>query len=101
MTNTFILLLKLIKYVWGDYYGTITNKLRPNTLKDVLGQTHLIGKDKVLSNLIKNKVLFNIIFYGNSGCGKTTIALSLINDLNMRYRMLNATINSKKILKLL
>ena len=74
----------------------LQNKLRPNTLKDVLGQTHLIGKDKVLSNLIKNKVLFNIIFYGNSGCGKTTIALSLINDLNMRYRMLNATINSKK-----
>ena len=74
----------------------LQNKLRPNTLKDVLGQTHLIGKDKVLSNLIKNKVLFNIILYGNSGCGKTTIALSLINDLNMRYRMLNATINSKK-----
>jgi putative ATPase len=74
----------------------LQNKLRPNTLKEVLGQTHLIGKDKVLSNLIKNKVLFNIILYGNSGCGKTTIALSLINDLNMRYRMLNATINSKK-----
>ena len=35
----------------------LQNKLRPNTLKDVLGQTHLIGKDKVLSNLIKNKVL--------------------------------------------
>ena len=74
----------------------LQNKLRPNNLKDVLGQKHLIGKGKVLTNLVKNKVLFNIIFYGNSGCGKTTIALALINELGIRYRMLNATINSKK-----
>ncbi len=74
----------------------LQNKLRPTLLKDVLGQEHLIGKGKVLTNLVKNKMLFNIIFYGNSGCGKTTIALALVNELNMRYRMLNATINSKK-----
>ena len=74
----------------------LQNKLRPNLLKDVLGQEHLIGKDKVITNLVKNKTLFNIIFYGNSGCGKTTIALAIVNELNMRYRMLNATINSKK-----
>ncbi|MBQ6285340.1 MAG: replication-associated recombination protein A [Bacilli bacterium] len=74
----------------------LQNKLRPTLLKDVLGQEHLIGKGKVLTNLVKNKQLFNIIFYGNSGCGKTTIALALVNELNMRYRMLNATINSKK-----
>ena len=74
----------------------LQNKLRPNSLKDVLGQTHIIGKDKVLSNLVKEKKLFNIIFYGSSGCGKTTIALALMNEFNMRYRMLNATVNSKK-----
>ena len=74
----------------------LQNKLRPNELKDVLGQEHIIGKGKVLTNLVKNKVLFNIIFYGNSGCGKTTIALALVNELKMRYRILNATINSKK-----
>ena len=74
----------------------LQNKLRPNNLKNVLGQKHLIGKGKVLTNLVKNKILFNIIFYGNSGCGKTTIALALINELGIRYRMLNATINSKK-----
>ncbi len=74
----------------------LQNKLRPNLLKDVLGQEHIVGKDKVLTNLVKNKILFNIIFYGNSGCGKTTIALALVNELKMRYRMLNATINSKK-----
>ena len=74
----------------------LQNKLRPNLLKDVLGQEHLIGKDKVITNLVKNKTLFNIIFYGNSGCGKTTIALAIVNELKMRYRVLNATINSKK-----
>lgn len=74
----------------------LQNKLRPNRLNDVLGQEHLIGKNKVLTNLVKNKMLFNIIFYGNSGCGKTTIALALVNELNKRYRILNATINSKK-----
>jgi len=74
----------------------LQNKLRPNKLKDVLGQTHLIGKDKLLSNLVKEKRLFNIIFYGRSGIGKTTIALALMNEFNQRYRLLNATINSKK-----
>lgn len=74
----------------------LQNKLRPNKLKDVLGQTHLIGKNKLLSNLVKEKRLFNIIFYGKSGIGKTTIALALMNEFNERYRLLNATINSKK-----
>lgn len=74
----------------------LQNKLRPNKLSDILGQTHLIGKDKVLTNLIKNKRIFNMILYGQSGIGKTTIALALVNELGERYRMLNATINSKK-----
>ena len=74
----------------------LQNKLRPETLKDVLGQDHLIGKGKVLTNLVKEKKLFNIIFYGRSGIGKTTIALALMNEFKQRYRMLNATVNSKK-----
>ena len=74
----------------------LQNKLRPSSLKDVLGQSHLIGKDKLLTNLVKSKRLFNIIFYGQSGIGKTTIALALMNEFGMRYRMLNATVNSKK-----
>ena len=74
----------------------LQNKLRPNSLKDVLGQDHLIGKNKVLTNLVKENKLFNIIFYGRSGIGKTTIALALMNELGQRYRMLNATVNSKK-----
>ena len=56
----------------------LQNKLRPKSLKEVLGQTHLIGKNKVLTNLVKEGRLFNMIFYGNSGTGKTTIALALM-----------------------
>ena len=56
----------------------LQNKLRPEHIKDVLGQDHLIGKNKILSNLVKEHKLFNIILYGESD------------------RILNATINSKK-----
>ena len=71
-------------------------KLQPTTLKDVLGQEHLIGKDKVLTNLVKNKHLFSMILYGLPGIGKTSIAMALVNDLDERYRLLNATSNTKK-----
>ena len=74
----------------------LANELRPTLLKEVLGQEHLIGKNKILTNLVKEKRLFNIILYGQSGIGKTTIALALVNELGNRYRLLNATINSKK-----
>ena len=70
-------------------------KLRPNSLNDVLGQKHLIGENKILSNLVKNRKLFSMILYGKPGIGKTSIALSIVNDLNVRYRLLNATINDK------
>ena len=71
-------------------------KLAPKSLKDVLGQEHLIGKGKILTNLVKNKKLFSMILYGPPGIGKTSIANALVNDLDIRYRMLNATINTKK-----
>jgi ATPase related to the helicase subunit of the Holliday junction resolvase len=71
-------------------------KLRPKTLKDVLGQSHLIGKDKLLSNLVENKKIFSMILYGEPGIGKTSIATALVNDLGLTYRSLNAVINNKK-----
>ena len=49
-------------------------KLRPKKIKDIVGQTHLIGKDKILTNLVKNKKLFSMILYGKPGIGKTSIA---------------------------
>ena len=71
-------------------------KLQPKSLKDVIGQKHLIGKDKVLTNLVKNKKIFSMILYGKPGIGKTSIANAIVNDLGLRYRSLNATINTKK-----
>lgn len=71
-------------------------KMRPSTTKDVIGQEHLLGKNKIITNLVKNKKLFSMILYGKPGIGKTTIALSIINELGLRYRMLNAVINNKK-----
>jgi len=71
-------------------------KLRPKSLNDIIGQTHLIGENKVLSNLVKNKKLFSMILYGKPGIGKTTIATSIVEELGLKYRMLNATINNKK-----
>lgn len=71
-------------------------KLRPTTLEEVIGQEHLLGKDKVLYNLIKNKKLFSMILYGKPGIGKTTIALMIVNELGLKYKVLNAVINNKK-----
>jgi len=70
--------------------------LRPTKLSEVLGQKHLVGKDKILTNLVKNKKLFSMILYGKPGIGKTSIAQAIINELGLRYRSLNAVINNKK-----
>ena len=75
-------------------------KLAPKSLKEVLGQEKLIGKGKVLSNLVKNKKIFSMILYGKSGIGKTSIATAIVNDLGAKYRFLNATINNKKDLEI-
>lgn len=71
-------------------------KLAPSKLSDVLGQQHLIGPGKILTNLVKNKKLFSMILYGKPGIGKTSIANAIVQDLGIRYRFLNATINTKK-----
>ncbi len=70
--------------------------MRPKCLEDIIGQTHLIGPGKIFSNLIANKKLFSMILYGKPGIGKTTIAISMVEQLGLRYRLLNATINNKK-----
>ncbi len=71
-------------------------KLAPKSLSEVIGQKHLIGEGKILSNLCKNKKIFSMILYGKPGIGKTSIANALLNDLGVRHRFLNATTNSKK-----
>ncbi len=70
--------------------------LRPKTIDEVYGQKHLIGENKILRNITKNKKLFSMILYGKPGIGKTTLALAIINELGLKYRMLNAVINNKQ-----
>ena len=71
-------------------------KMRPQKLSDVIGQEHLIGEGKILTNLVKNKKIFSMILYGKPGIGKTSIAMAIVSELNVKYRMLNAVINNKK-----
>lgn len=74
----------------------LADTLRPNKLEDVVGQKHLIGEGKVLYNLIKHGKIFSMILYGPCGTGKTTLAYTIINELDLKYEFLNAVINSKK-----
>lgn len=74
----------------------LANYLRPKKLDDVIGQEHLIGKDKIITNLVKNKKIFSMILYGPPGVGKTSIANAIVNELNLKHRFLNAVVNNKK-----
>ena len=70
-------------------------KLAPNSLDEVIGQKHLIGPGKVLTNLTNNNKIFSMILYGRPGIGKTSIANAIVKQLGVKYRFLNATINNK------
>ncbi len=71
-------------------------RMRPKTLDDVLGQDHIIGKNKIISNMIENNCLCSMILFGQPGCGKSTIATIIASSLNIKYKMLNAVICNKK-----
>ena len=83
--------------IFGDIMNEpLANKLKPTKLSEIIGQTHLVGKDKVIYNLVKNKKLFSMILYGKPGIGKTSIAYAISNELDAHVRYLNATVNNKK-----
>ena len=71
-------------------------QMRPKKIDDIIGQKHLVGKNEILYNLVKNKKIFSMILYGKPGIGKTTIAEAICEELGLRYRKLNAVINTKK-----
>lgn len=73
----------------------LADMLRPKKLDEIIGQKHLVSEGKILSNLVKNKRLFSMILYGNPGIGKTSIAFALVNELGVKFRLLNAVINNK------
>ncbi|MDD3412891.1 MAG: replication-associated recombination protein A [Lachnospiraceae bacterium] len=71
-------------------------RLRPTTLDEVVGQKHIIGKDKLLYRAIKADKLSSIIFYGPPGTGKTTLAKVIAHTTSAEFTQINATIAGKK-----
>ena len=69
----------------------LADRIRPETLDEVVGQRHIIGEGKILSNLIEQGEVPNMIFYGPSGVGKTTVANIIAKKTGKTLRRLNAT----------
>ncbi len=71
-------------------------RLRPRTIDEVVGQEHIIGKDKLLYRAIKADKLGSILFYGPPGTGKTTLARVIANSTSSEFVQINATSSGKK-----
>ena len=74
----------------------LASRMRPATLDEVVGQQHIIGKDKLLYRAIKADKLGSVIFYGPPGTGKTTLAKVIANTTSSRFCQINATVAGKK-----
>jgi putative ATPase len=74
----------------------LASRMRPDSLEDVVGQGHIIGKDKLLYRAIKADKLSSIIFYGPPGTGKTTLAKVIANTTSALFTQINATASGKK-----
>ncbi len=74
----------------------LASRLRPSTLDQVVGQKHIIGKDKLLYRAIAADKLGSVIFYGPPGTGKTTLARVIANTTKADFRQINATVAGKK-----
>ncbi|MGN1419929.1 MAG: replication-associated recombination protein A [Eubacterium sp.] len=77
----------------------LADRIRPTSLDDVVGQKHLLSKGKALRNLIESGDIPNLIFYGPSGVGKTTVASIIANETNRALRRLNGTTASTQDIK--
>ena len=74
----------------------LASRLRPSTLDEVVGQRHIIGKDRLLYRAIRADKLGSLIFYGPPGTGKTTLARVIANTTSARFVQLNATSAGRK-----
>ncbi|MCR5823706.1 MAG: replication-associated recombination protein A [Lachnospiraceae bacterium] len=79
-----------------DNEAPLAARLRPRTLDEVVGQQHIVGKDKLLYRAIKADKLSSIIFYGPPGTGKTTLAKVIANTTSAEFTQINATVAGKK-----
>lgn len=74
----------------------LASRMRPSSLEEVVGQQHIIGRDKLLYRAIKADKLGSLIFYGPPGTGKTTLAKVIANTTSAEFKQINATIAGKK-----
>ena len=91
--------MDLFEYMRGQQQKSespLASRLRPETPEEVVGQEHIIGKDKLLYRAIKADKLGSIIFYGPPGTGKTTLAKVIANTTKADFRQINATVAGKK-----
>ncbi|MDO4601295.1 MAG: replication-associated recombination protein A [Eubacteriales bacterium] len=79
-----------------DRESPLASRLRPKTLEEVVGQQHIVGKDKLLYRAIKADKLTSVIFYGPPGTGKTTLAKVIANTTSASFTQINATVAGKK-----
>lgn len=79
-----------------DKEAPLASRLRPVTLDEVVGQQHIIGKDKLLYRAIRADKISSIIFYGPPGTGKTTLAKVIANTTSAEFTQINATVAGKK-----
>lgn len=75
---------------------TLAYRMRPQSLDDILGQKHIVGENTFFRQFVKKNHPMSTILYGPPGCGKTTLASALANDLGVPFRIFNASTGNKK-----
>lgn len=75
-------------------------RMRPTSIDEVVGQQHLVGKNKIINRMVKAKMLSSMILYGPPGIGKTSIASAIAGSTKYAFRMLNAATDTKKDLQI-
>src|SRR5699024_8564436 len=71
-------------------------QVRPENIDEIIGQKHLLGENQTLRNMVENKHIQSMIFFGPPGTGKTTAAMAIANSLKRPYRLFNAVSDNKK-----
>ncbi|MGL5640157.1 MAG: AAA family ATPase [Mycoplasmoidaceae bacterium] len=72
---------------------------RPTNINEIIGQEHIIGENKIITNMINNNFVFSIIFHGQPGVGKTSLAISICKTMNLPYKIFNAAFDKKNVLE--
>ena len=74
----------------------LAERMRPETLSDVIGQTHLLGDHEILKQIVKNREPVSLILWGPPGSGKTTLARIIAKEVNAEFIEISAVTSGKK-----